>query len=118
MKNAPLSPAGSRWSPQRSPWLPPRRRPRKTSSSARFISIRVRKFDLAGAVEREFIELHNVSAAAVDVSGWAIDRGVSFTFPGGTSIPAGGYLAVAADVGAFSAAHPGVGPVVGGWSGS
>ena len=39
----------------------------------------------------EFIELHNPTAATVDVSDWAITSGTSFTIPAGTAIPAGGY---------------------------
>lgn len=43
----------------------------------------------------EFIELYNPSSSAVDASGWAFTKGVAFTFPNGTSIPARGYLVVA-----------------------
>ncbi len=42
--------------------------------------------------ELEFLEFYNPSAAAVDVSGWALTKGVHFTFPAGASIPAYGYL--------------------------
>lgn len=49
----------------------------------------------------EFIEIHNPDTAAADLSGWAITSGASFTFPSGTSIAAGGYLVVAANVSAF-----------------
>ena len=43
----------------------------------------------------EFIELYNPTSAAVDTSGWAFTKGVTFTFPNGTSIPPRGYLVVA-----------------------
>jgi len=43
----------------------------------------------------EFIELFNRGPGAVDVSGWSFTRGVEYTFPAGTSIPAGGYLVLA-----------------------
>lgn len=43
----------------------------------------------------EFIELHNPTAEAIDLSGWRFDDGVTYTFPAGTSLPAGGYLSVA-----------------------
>ncbi len=66
----------------------------------------------------EYIELRNTGAAAVSLAGWQFAKGVSFTFAAGTSIPAGGYLVVAADLAAFSAQYPGVGNVVGNWSGS
>ncbi len=64
----------------------------------------------------EWIELHNKSAAAVDLSGWELDEAVSFTFPPLTVIPAGGYLCVVNDLTAFAAAHPGV-PAAGNFSG-
>ena len=51
----------------------------------------------------EFVELHNPEAASADLTGWRFDRGVSFAFPPGTSIPAGGYLVVAQDPAAFQA---------------
>lgn len=65
----------------------------------------------------EFIELHNQGSTAVNLAGWRFSSGVGFTFPG-VSIPAGGYLAVAADVAAFRAKYPGVSNVVGGWAGT
>lgn len=75
-------------------------------------------------VAQEWIEIFNPDAAAVDVSGWKFSKGVSFTIPAATTIPAGGYLVVAADVAAFTAAHPGFpgfpgfpGTLVGGWTG-
>jgi hypothetical protein len=48
----------------------------------------------------DFIELHNLSATAVDIGGWSLtDNDPTaamhrFTFPSGTMIAAGGYLAV------------------------
>ena len=45
----------------------------------------------------EFVELYNPFGASVDVGGWRFDRGIEFTFPAGTSIPANGYLVVAQD---------------------
>lgn len=65
----------------------------------------------------EWIELHNKSGAAMDLGGWQLDEAISFTFPPFTLLPAGGYLCVAKDAAAFSAAHPGV-PVAGSFSGS
>ncbi|MEZ4472241.1 MAG: lamin tail domain-containing protein [bacterium] len=67
----------------------------------------------AGAEEAaEWIELYNPSESQVDLSDWRIVDGARFTFPAGTSLPAGGYLVVARDGAAFSATHPGV-PFVG-----
>ena len=45
----------------------------------------------------EFIEIHNPTAQAVDLSGWALTSGVSFVFPGGAVIPAGGYRVIGAN---------------------
>jgi hypothetical protein len=64
----------------------------------------------------EYVELYNTGAAAVNVGGWRLTSGVSFTFPN-VSIPAGGYLVVAADPAAFAVKYPGVNNVVGGWTG-
>ena len=69
--------------------------------------------------DEQWIELFNRSSADVDVSGWRFDDAVAFTFPAGTSIPAGGFVVVAGNVSAFLAAHPGVtamGPFSGGLS--
>ncbi|MBI5385529.1 MAG: lamin tail domain-containing protein [Verrucomicrobia bacterium] len=71
---------------------------------------------LGGNVADEWIELHNVSSDLFNLAGWRFTRGVDFTFPNAT-IPAGGYLVVAANVAAFQANYPGVANVVGGWIG-
>lgn len=73
--------------------------------------------DVPENVAKEWIEIHNPDAAGVSLAGWRIDKGVDFTFPAGTSIPANGYLVVAANTAEFSAANPGVTNVVGGWTG-
>ena len=44
----------------------------------------------------EWIELRNLLAVDMDLSGWSLRDGVSFDFPNGTIIPADGYLIVAA----------------------
>jgi phosphatidylserine/phosphatidylglycerophosphate/cardiolipin synthase-like enzyme len=45
----------------------------------------------------EYIELVNPGSARVDVSGWSFTSGTFFTFPSGTSLEAGQYLAVCAN---------------------
>ena len=65
---------------------------------------------------QEWFELYNTDTAPVNVTGWRVTRGVDFTFPN-VSIPAGGYLVVAASVSAFQSKYPGVLNVVGGWAG-
>lgn len=62
----------------------------------------------------EYIELHNPTAAAVDVSGWAITSGTSFTFSPGVTIPAGGYRVVAANPSLLESAF-GISGVLGPW---
>ncbi len=42
----------------------------------------------------EFIELHNPGGAEVDLAGWRLTDAVSYTFPAGTNLPAGGFLVV------------------------
>ena len=50
---------------------------------------------VSGDDDDQFIELKNRSASSVNVGGWRLDGGVSFTFAPGTTIPANGYLVVA-----------------------
>lgn len=45
----------------------------------------------------EFIELFNAGVDAADLGGWYFSNGVTYTFPQGTSLSAGGYLVVAED---------------------
>ncbi len=48
-------------------------------------------------VRAEFIELHNPTATPVDLSGFYFSRGIDYTFPGGASLPANGFVVVAED---------------------
>ena len=43
----------------------------------------------------EFVELHNITAAPVDVSLWTLNGAGGFAFPDGTAIPAGGFALIA-----------------------
>ena len=43
----------------------------------------------------QYIELYNPGAQGVDLGGWRFIDGIDFTFPQGTTMPAGGYLVVA-----------------------
>ena len=65
----------------------------------------------------EYIELHNTGTGPMDLTGWQFTKGVDFVFPAVT-IPAGGYLVVAANVASFNAAYGSVPLIVGGWTGS
>ena len=46
----------------------------------------------------QYVELFNRGAQAADLGGWKFVDGIDFTFPAGTTIPAGGYLVVARNV--------------------
>jgi len=61
----------------------------------------------------EYIELFNFGTSPVDLVGWQFINGVEFVFPS-TSLAAGAYLVVAADVATFQTNRPGVTNVVGG----
>ena len=65
----------------------------------------------------EFIELLNTGPETVELTGWRLSKGVDFIFPI-ASIPAQGFLVVAADVAVFRQGHPEVASVVGGWQGT
>ncbi|HXJ59575.1 MAG TPA: lamin tail domain-containing protein [Verrucomicrobiae bacterium] len=68
--------------------------------------------------EDEWIELRNRGTSAVNLTGWALKRGVNFTFPNNTpTLPAGGYLVVAAHLPSFVTKYPAVPNVIGGWTG-
>lgn len=54
-----------------------------------------------GNQDQEYIELANPNAFDVDLSAWTLEGGVSFTFTGGTVLPAGQSLFVTPDRYAF-----------------
>lgn len=77
-----------------------------------FNEIQYHPADTAG--ETEWIELRNLMGVDVDISGWAIDRGVNFQFTEGTIIPGHGFFLIAADPNASSLAGQGaLGPFAG-----
>jgi hypothetical protein len=45
-------------------------------------------------LDREFVELRNVTGAAVSLAGWTFADGITYTFGAGASIPANGYALV------------------------
>ncbi len=71
----------------------------------------------AGAADSEWIEIHNQMSVNMDLSGWRITGGVNYTFLTGTTIPAGGYLVIAANPTALEAAS-GISGVLGPWTGA
>lgn len=73
-----------------------------------------------GTSPEQWVELYNRSAGPVDLSDWAFSEGISYLFPSGTLLPAGGYVVVAWNPAAFAARHPGLtalGPFSGSLSG-
>ncbi|MDY0357502.1 MAG: lamin tail domain-containing protein, partial [Sedimentisphaerales bacterium] len=46
----------------------------------------------------EFVELYNPGPSGVDLSGWSLREGLSYTFEPGTVLPADGYIVVAQDL--------------------
>ena len=64
----------------------------------------------------QWVELTNRGAAAVNIGGWKLTDGISYTFPPGTTIGAGQYLVVAVDSATLLAKYPGR-PIIGDFSG-
>lgn len=65
----------------------------------------------------EFIELQNVSASAVNLGGAYLTNAVTFVFPAGTTLPAGGFLVVPAKRSVFQARYGSSATLTGGYSG-
>ena len=66
----------------------------------------------------EFIELKNIGAETLDLSGVAFTDGIAFTFPEGTVLAPGAFLVLVADYAAFQARYPEVDAVFGVYYGS
>lgn len=63
--------------------------------------------------DHEYIELHNISEASLDLTGVGFADGISFVFADGTSIAPGAYLLVVRDVTAFEERYGTGLPVIG-----
>jgi Lamin Tail Domain/CotH kinase protein len=68
-------------------------------------------------LQEEWVELFNPDPSSVDISGWHLTNALSYTVPANTSIPAGGYLVIAANPVTFHAKYPAVISYIGGWAG-
>jgi spore coat protein H len=68
-------------------------------------------------IRDEWIEVFNRGEAPVDIEGWKLVDGVSFTFPAGSRLEPGGHLVVCADAARTRAAF-GIENAVGDWTGS
>ena len=71
---------------------------------------------LSEDIGEEYIEIYNDGFSAVNLEGWQITDGVSYTF-GNVSIGPKEYLVIASDTVKFSAKYPEVTNVIGGWEG-
>ncbi len=67
-------------------------------------------------VHEEYLELVNIGTTDIDLNGWRFARGIRFTFTN-TTLCAGGYLVIAADIDAFDRKYPGITNRVGNWEG-
>jgi hypothetical protein len=69
--------------------------------------------------DEEFVEIQNRGTNAVNLEGWRLSGGISFTFPAGSSLAAGGCAVVARSLTNFFQAQPSVNPalVLGEYSG-
>ncbi|MCX7847173.1 MAG: CotH kinase family protein [bacterium] len=63
--------------------------------------------------ETEFIEFWNIGSTNVSLAGWYMQDGVTFVFPAGAQIAAGGFLVLVKDPAAFALAYPHVSNVYG-----
>lgn len=50
---------------------------------------------ISGLDDDQYVELFNRSSEAVSLAGWRLEEGISFSFPEGARIAAGGYVVVA-----------------------
>lgn len=68
----------------------------------------------------QYLELFNRNALPVNLSGWTLGGGVSFTFPSNTTIAGNGYVVVANVRANFLTNYPAVNPAIvyGDWSGN
>lgn len=55
----------------------------------------------SGTDSLEYVELHNNTNAAVDVSGWTFTQGFEFTFPASSTINPNAYIVIAKSASAF-----------------
>ena len=64
----------------------------------------------------EWLELYNRSSNSVDLTGWTLSGGISYSFSAGKTIAPGGYLVVARDVTTLHSTYPVI-DIVGNYSG-
>jgi len=77
--------------------------PHAQPENSKIIFGKVVALPLSGIKDEEYFELINTNNYAVDISGWQISNAVSFTFQGGTVIPAGLSVYLSPDIKVFRA---------------
>ncbi len=82
---------------------PSRNAPNALSLESRVVINEIQYHPAASNTGGEIIELHNRGSQAVDVAGWSFTRGIEYTIPANTTIPAGGFLVIARDPGTAQA---------------
>ncbi len=60
---------------------------------------------LRHCVAEEFLEIHNRGTESIDVSNWSFADGIEFTFPPGTVLAPGDYMAIYRDADEFTAKY-------------
>jgi len=62
---------------------------------------------VSGNQDEEFIELFNRSTKNIDLNGWRINDGISYTFTSSFNLAPGAYLVIAKDLDLLKTNHPG-----------
>ena len=78
--------------------------------------LRVPQSDTTDDESRTWVELYNKGTQTVTLCGWRFDKGISYTFPEGTTLAPDGYLVVARDRAYLASVFPDV-PIVGDFEG-
>ena len=60
----------------------------------------------------DYIELANLGATPVDLSGWSFTKGVTFTFPAGSTIAGGGFVVVSENAAQYQTTYHSTTPYV------
>ena len=68
--------------------------------------------------QHEFIEIKNVTASPITLTGWKFTAGVEYAFTAGTTIPAGGYLVIAKNPTRLQTVYAGLTGVLGPFTGT
>ncbi len=63
---------------------------------------------ISGDVDDSYVELHNRTASSIDLVGWRLEDGVSYTLPPGTVLPPRGYLVIAKNAAHLLTNYPGL----------